>query len=356
MELVSKTIILILFSMILTNCSNDHFQDLTMTENKYIIASEEQLKSIEHQKVISDLYDLGSDGYFKGEKGINIYYKNFMQSEIENDAILISNGRRENVLKYKEVIYDLYRNGYSVYIIDHRGQGFSERINNADKQMGHIDDFEYYVYDLKKYYDKFVKINYHKKIFLLAHSMGAAIGTRYIEKFPNDFDAAAFSSPMYGLKFPACELIGLLTGDKHKYLFGEKNYDDEENSFLENNLTHSKLRYEAMMNMYENNPSTKIGGPSYQWVYQSCKTFKKIFKNLINIKIPIILMQAGEDKVVTANAQKKFVFEMKKLGKNVQGLLISGAYHEILNEEDKYRTPLMKNILDYFANARTAKE
>ncbi len=329
-----------------------------MIENKYVIASEEQLKSIEYQKEISDFFEIGSGGFFKGEKGIRIYYKYFLQNIMDNEkgAIVISNGRRENVLKYKEVIFDLYNNGYSVYIVDHRGQGFSERINISDKQMGHIDDFDFYVSDLKKYYNEFVKINHHKKIFLLAHSMGAAIGTRYIEKFTNDFDVAAFSSPMFGLKFPACELIGLLTGDKPKYLFGEKNYDNEEKSFSTNNLTHSKIRYEAMMNMYENNPSTKIGGPSYQWVYQSCKTFKKIFKNLKNIEIPIILVQAGEDKVVTANAQKKFVFELKKLGKDVQGFIIDGAYHEILIEKDEYRIPMLTHFLDFFDNVRTAKE
>jgi len=344
--------------LILTNCSFDHFQDLTMTENKYLIASEEHLKSIEYQKEISDFFEIGSAGFFKGEKGISIYYKYFIQNSMDNEkgAIVISNGRRESVIKYKELIYDLYRNGYSIYMLDHRGQGFSERINNADKQMGHIDNFEYYVSDLKKYFDKFVKINDHKKMFLLAHSMGGTIGTRYIEKFPLDFNAAAFSSPMFGLKFPACELIGFLTGDKPKYLFGEKNFDDEENSFSTNNLTHSKIRYEAMMNMYENNPSTKIGGPSYQWVYQSCKTFIKIFKYLKNIEIPIILIRAGEDKVVTANAQKKFVLELKKLGKDVQGFTIDGAYHEILIEKDEYRIPLLTNILDFFADVRNVEE
>ena len=329
-----------------------------MIENKYVITSEEQLKSIEYKKEISDFFEIGSGGFFKGEKGIRNYYKYFLQNIMDNEkgAIVISNGRRENVLKYKEIIFDLYNNGYSVYIVDHRGQGFSERINISDKQMGHIDDFDFYVSDLKKYYNEFVKINHHKKIFLLAHSMGAAIGTRYIEKFTNDFDVAAFSSPMFGLKFPACELIGLLTGDKPKYLFGEKNYDNEEKSFSTNNLTHSKIRYEAMMNMYENNPSTKIGGPSYQWVYQSCKIFKKIFKNLKNIETPIILIQAGEDKVVTANAQKKFVFELKKLGKDVQGFFIDGAYHEMLIEKDKYRIPLITTILDFFTGVGDAKE
>jgi lysophospholipase len=338
--------------MLITTNSFNEILELNEKPNKYNLTTQIQIVTSDYNALIDNFFKLGSDGFFKGEKGISIYYKYFLQNSKDNEkgAIVISNGRRENALKYKELIYDLYRNGYSVYILDHRGQGFSERINKADKQMGHIDDFGYYVSDFKKYYDKFVTINGHKKIFLIAHSMGATIGTRYIEKFSHDFDAAAISSPMFGLRFPACELIGLLTGDKPKYLFGKKNYDNEEKSFSSNNLTHSKIRYEAMMNMYENNPSTKIGGPNYQWVYQSCMTFRKIFKELQNIEIPIILMQAGEDKVVTANAQKKFVSELKKLGKDVKGFNINGAYHEMFIEKDNYRIPVISTILDFFNN------
>ena len=344
--------------MLITTYSFNEILELNKSPNKYNLTTQRQIATSKYIAVIDSFFKLGSDGFFKGEKGISIYYKYFLQNTMDNEkgAIVISNGRRENALKYKELIYDLYQNGYSVYILDHRGQGFSERINKADKQMGHIDDFEYYVSDLKIYYDEFIKINGHKKVFLLAHSMGATIGTRYVEKFPNDFDAAVLSSPMFGLRFPACELIRFLTGDEPKYLFGEKNYDNEEKSFLANDLTQSKIRYEAMMNIYENNPTTKIGGPSYQWVYQSCITFKKIFKNLQNVEIPIMLIQAGKDKVVTANAQKKFVFEMKKLGKNVQGFIIDGAYHEILIEKDEYRIPLITNFLDFIAIVRTAKD
>ncbi len=343
--------------LIIINSFNE-ILELNEKPNKYNLTTQRQIATSEYIAQIDNFYKLGSDGFFNGGKGISIYYKYFLQNRMDNEkgAIVISNGRRESVIKYKELIYDLYRDGYSVYILDHRGQGFSDRINKTDKQMGHIDDFEYYVSDLKIYYDKFVKINDHKKIFLLAHSMGATIGARYIEKFTQDFDVAAFSSPMFGLKFPACELIGLLTGDKPKYLFGEKNYDNEEKNFLANNLTHSKMRYEAMMNMYENNPSTKLGGPSYQWVYQSCMTFKKIFKELQKIEIPIILIQAGKDKIVTANAQKKFFIELKKLGKDVQGSFIDGAYHEILMEKDKYRIPLITTILDFFTGVGDTKE
>jgi len=330
---------------------------LNKQPNNYNLTTQNQIATTEHITLINNFFKPGSDGFFKGEKGISIYYKYFLQEikEDEKGAIVISNGRRESVIKYKELIYDLYRTGYSVYILDHRGQGFSERINIADNQMGHIDDFEYYVSDLKNYYDKFAKINGHKKIFLLAHSMGATIGTRYIEKYPYDFNSAAFSSPMFGLRFPACELIGLLTGDEPKYLFGEKNYDNEERSFSTNNLTHSRIRYEATMNLYENNPSTKIGGPSYQWVYQSCITFKKIFKELQKIEIPILLILAGKEDVVSSKAQRKYFYGLRELNKDVKCFTIAGAYHELLIEKDEFRIPVITTILDYFNNINANK-
>jgi lysophospholipase len=325
--------------------------------NKYNLTTQRQMATSEYIALIDNFFKLGFDGFFKGEKGISIYYKYFLQGINDNEkgAIVISNGRRESVIKYKELIYDLYRDGYSVYILDHRGQGFSERINKADNQMGHIDNFEYYINDLKYYFENIVKPRYQKKVYLLAHSMGATIGTRYIEKFPQDFDAAAFSSPMFGLKFPACELIRLLTGDEPRYLFGKKNYDNEEKSFLGNDLTHGKIRYETMMNMYENNPSTKIGAPSYQWVYQSCITFKKIFKELQKIEIPILLIMAGKEDVVSSKAQRKYFYGLRELNKDVKCFTIAGAYHELLIEKDNYRIPVITTILNFFNNIN-AKE
>ncbi|MFC2094049.1 alpha/beta fold hydrolase [Bacteroidota bacterium] len=333
--------------------SSNEILQLNKQPNKYNLTTQNQFSTSEYVALVDDFFKPGIDGFFNGEKGISIYYKYFLQNSMDNEkgAIVISNGRRENTLKYKELIYDLYQNGYSVYILDHRGQGFSERIIETDSRMGHIDDFEYYVSDLKNYYDNFVKINNHKKIFLLAHSMGATIGTRYIQKFPYDFDSAALSSPMFGLKFPTCKLIRLLVGDEPGYVFGKKNYDNETMSFSSNNLTHSKIRFEAMMNMYENYPSTKIGGPSYQWVYQSCITFKKIFKELQKIEIPVLLMLAGKEDVVSSRAQRKYFYGLRKLNKDVKCFTVPGAYHELLIENDDFRLPVIATIIDFFSNS-----
>jgi alpha-beta hydrolase superfamily lysophospholipase len=45
------------------------------------------------------------EGYFTGKENIEIYYKIFKQAELESPAILISSGRTEAAIKYKELIF-----------------------------------------------------------------------------------------------------------------------------------------------------------------------------------------------------------------------------------------------------------
>jgi lysophospholipase len=54
-----------------------------------------------------------------------------------------------------------------------------------------------------------LKKSNHEKKYLLTHSMGGAIGMTYLEQNPNDFNAAAFSSPMLGFVTPTWSIYDL---------------------------------------------------------------------------------------------------------------------------------------------------
>ena len=41
--------------------------------------------------------------------------------------LVISPGQGEPALKYAELVYDLKDTGYDIFVIDHRGQGASDR-------------------------------------------------------------------------------------------------------------------------------------------------------------------------------------------------------------------------------------
>jgi len=341
----------ILFILVLTaNCTYDSFEEIKEVSNKYDITSEDDLVDAIYLSEINDFFNSGIDGYFEGEKGINIYFKYFLQESIETEkgAIVISNGRTEAVIKYKELIFDLFRNGYSVYIYDHRGQGFSDRLYKPDTEMGHIDSFDYYVDDLKNFYNLIVEPNNHESIFLLAHSMGGTIATLYIEKYTNDFKALALTSPMFSLGFINCAVINIIKPNEVDYAPGKGNYNFSLESYEENTVTNSKIRFNILLDLFENNPNAKIGGPSYQWVLESCNSFEKIFDDIKNIKTPLILLQGGEEEIVDPDAHNKFIEELNQLGSDGKGYFLPNSKHEILIETDDNRIKAISKILEFF--------
>jgi len=344
-----KKILIVVFiiSGVILNSCKPKFTHLQKEENNYQITTEAQLQDKEYAKRIENFYDSGKEGSFAGKEDINIYFKIFKQTKKEKAAILISSGRTEAAIKYKELIFDLFNNGYSIYIHDHRGQGLSGRMTE-DPDMGYIDDFQYYVDDMKFFYDHYLKPENHKKVFLLAHSMGGAIGLTYLEQYPNDFNAAAFSSPMLGLTPPICAAVKLLVGKEPKYAMGETKYNDDKVTFEENNLTNSKIRYRRIIEAFDKAPKAKLGGATYQWINKSCLQFEYLFNNIEKIQTPIILFSAQNDKIIDVRAHQKFVEKAKSLNKEGRAYVVENAKHELLIEKDKERIETINEILNFY--------
>jgi lysophospholipase len=285
--------------------------------------------------------------HFRSFDGLSIAYKIFRVKNSKAN-IVISSGRTEGMLKYQEFIYDLNQAGYSVYILDHRGQGNSERLLK-DTQIGHVYKFENYVKDLHQFVEEYVPQD--KKRILIGHSMGGAIASLYAEKYQKDFDGLILSSPMHQpllvgekLNTFACELIEKRKRDIDRYVLGQGSYDDGLLPFEENLLTHSKLRYEIMKIAFDIEPETKVGSPSVRWVSEACRASNKSVENAKKIKIPLLLLQAKEDKIVSLQAQDKFCENLKNLCEKKE---FESAYHELFVEKDEIRDLVLSEIFHF---------
>ncbi len=345
---MSKYIPFFIAFLLLISCK-DNFKELTVEKNTFHLTTEQLLENKDHVLDIEQFYEKGKEGYFSGKDSISIYYKIFKQTNTEKGAILISSGRTEAAIKYQELIFDLFNQGYSIYILDHRGQGLSGRMVD-DPDMGYIDDFQFYIDDMKHFYSNYLFPNKPKKTYLLAHSMGGAIGMTYLEQYPNDFNAAAFSSPMLGLKRFICTSVKILAGEEPKYALGETKYKEDSTSFKNNTLTSSKIRYYRMIKAFDKNPKAKLGGASYTWVDKSCKQFEYLFDNIEKIQTPFILFSAENDKIIEIAAHQEFVEKAKELNKNCEGYLVKNAKHELLIEKDEYRMESINKTLLFFGD------
>jgi lysophospholipase len=327
-------------------------------DNKYGLILQSELSERFKREVEPYWEQQGRSGRFTGVGGVEIAYMTFIQPD-EKGAVVISSGRTESYVKYKELIHDLGRLGYSVYIHDHRGQGFSQRLL-PDPYKGHVEQFDDYVQDLDRFVRTVVLTRPHKTLFLLAHSMGGAIATRYIEQYPQVFAAAALSSPMHApnakilisaesscLWFESTDLVC-----KDCYAgFVPKPYNPQ--PFEGNEYTHSSERYTIFRDAYRKDPQVQLGGPTRAWAAQACAETAILASDARRIRIPVLVLQAGADTAVTPEGQNEFCASLLKSTGHAcyqnGPIRFEGARHELFIEADEYRIPALNTILDFFA-------
>jgi lysophospholipase len=67
-----------------------------------------------------------------------------------------------------------------------------------DRQIGHVVRFDDYVEDFNTFVREVVAKRKHKRLLLLAHSMGGGIASVYLDRYPGDFAKAALGDVQVG--------------------------------------------------------------------------------------------------------------------------------------------------------------
>lgn len=319
----------------------------TTLDNEYLMSTENDLATAYVHNIQPFWQQRVKQGSFAGVNDITIAYAYVLHPQAIG-SIVISTGRIESYIKYKEVVYELYQNGYSVFIHDHRGQGLSGRMT-ANPHMGYVDDFVDYVSDFKVFMDSVVMPHCQSAPSLLSHSMGGAIAALMVLNYPTLFNKAAFSAPMFGIRpalphWLSASLIKChFTFNKQvAYFSGQLDY--VKHDFAGNDLTHSEIRYQIFRQEYEDSPQLQLGGVTGHWLKAAAEAMHVIERQAHTFPIPALVIQAGADTVVDNKRQARVVSKMP----NTSMKVISGAKHELLAEQDRYRQPCVKAILDFF--------
>ncbi|HEY5716744.1 MAG TPA: alpha/beta fold hydrolase [Psychromonas sp.] len=276
---------------------------------------------------------------------------------------MISQGRNESVLKYKELAYDLNRQGYDLYLIDHRGQGFSDHLG-GNQYLGHVEHFQDYADDLNRYVTSLDLPSNYQHNYLLAHSMGGTISALYLQQYNHPFQASILFSPMLSINLGSIpsSIAKILTysgatlcswfSEQACYIFGGGEY--KRKIFADNELTASELRFNSSQNTFERFPETQLGDASMRWVAESISATQQAIDNADKISIPVLLLQAGADTVVTAEGQKQFFENLTKC-KTKRFLTVAGARHELYLEKDLYRLAALNAALEFLAESQQGK-
>jgi len=277
-----------------------------------------------------------------------ISYQRFDQ-QCNDVAVIVIPGWSEPYLKYAEVIYDLRQHHYCVYTYDHRGQGLSSR-NLADTQIGDVKDFYDYVNDLQLFDQQIVQSQPHKKLYILAHSMGGLIALFYAANTKQRINGLVMTAPMLKIKtdfWPekvAYAIVSIMNwmGLGTHYVLGQQDW--RVMPFVSNRVTHSRIRYGMGIDLLHKQPSLIIAGVSNRWLKTSLEYTWRLTSDIPDIRQNILLMQAGQEQLVSNRAEDAFCSKVR----HCKLVVYPHARHELLMESDSIRDSVFQRLVKFF--------
>jgi lysophospholipase len=260
-------------------------------------------------------------------------------------TVVIIPGRNECIEKYFETISDLSSRGLGTLIYDLRGQGASDRLIR-DPMRGYVESFDQYVSDLEEVFEQVALPDCRGPFYILAHSTGALIALLAAPALVNRvrrivltaplIEFAKSSLPIQKMRRLTALLFSLGLGSIYA---GGGPRPREAAPFATNKLTTDRARYARNQAIYGAHPELALGGPTVAWVHAVCNAVEMLQEPefLARIHIPLLIIAAGSDEVVSTPA-------IEKLAQRIRSgsiITIDGARHELLQEADLYREQVL---------------
>jgi acylglycerol lipase len=260
------------------------------------------------------------EGELLGQKGLKLYFQGWLPEKEIRAVIIIVHGIAEHSGRYAAIGQYLAEKGYAAFAMDHRHHGQSEGIK------GRVDKFRYFVDDLKSFYEHVRAENPNKEIYILGHSMGAAIGLALaIDLGVQPAGLIISGAPLRANPYLPKPVIALLRTmavllpylGLYKMNSSQLSKDPE----VVDAYDHDHLVFRGKI----------TAGLGVELLWQA----RHLEKGLSKIKAPILVLHGQADRVCQPVAAAILNRKASSLDKNIK--IYPGLQHEILNEPERER-------------------
>ncbi|MBO3446228.1 alpha/beta hydrolase [Clostridium sp. CCUG 7971] len=305
---------------------------------------------------------------FKGKEELDINVYKWEDEEITPKAVVqIAHGMSETADRYEYFAERLTKNGYTVYINDHRGHGKTAKHIDNVGYLAEKDGFKYLVEDMNILTNIIKNENKDLPIYLFGHSMGSFASQRYIMEYGRNLDGLILSGSngkhgfilnladivisneikRYGRKYRSKKLDNLIFGGNNRKFKPSRTEFD----WLS--------RDNDEVDKYINNPFCGVlftAGFFYDFIQGLKEIERKENLKKVPTDLPIYIMSGDKDPI---GKNGKGVLRLKDryidLGvKDVSCKLYAGGRHEMLNEINK--DEVIENILAWIDSKTELKE
>lgn len=280
-------------------------------------------------------------GALRASDGVSLRFARWAPPPGRKGTVCVFQGRAEFIEKYFEVVNDLRARGFAVAALDWRGQGLSDRAL-SDRRKGHVGNFAEYDRDLDVFMREIVLPDCPPPYFALAHSMGGAILIRAADQGHRWFNRTIMTGPMLGLAGPPGSRMARESARWMRRIGLGRSYVPSGGAttvfslpFEGNVLTSDPVRYARSGAIVEARPELGLGSPTIAWLDSAYTVMTEFAVPAYPLRLrhPILIVAAGQDTVVSNEAIEQFAIRLRA-GSQV---VIPGARHEILVEQDHYR-------------------
>lgn len=259
-------------------------------------------------------------------------------------VVVLVHGMAEHKERYIPFMKYLAENGYISLIHDHRGHGASVR---SEDDLGFLykkgeDGIVLDVVQMVQY----AKAKYHLPVHLFGHSMGSLIVRLFIQKHDTEIDSLTISGCVgpngaAGIGGKLAAMIGKFKGDHYRSAF----LNNMAFGAYNKNIPDAKSVF-AWLSVNEDNVKTYEEDPlcGYCFTANGFEALMKMVKGCYdagryqakNINLPILFVSGKDDPCYGGEKGWNSAIDfIKKLGYvDVEGHLLDGMRHEILNETD----------------------
>lgn len=234
-------------------------------------------------------------------------------------TVVLVHGTGEHHGRYEHVAQYLTQRGISVESGDLPGWGRSPGLK------GHVVQFDDYVAAVAEWVEA-AKRKAEGPVFLLGHSLGGLIVTRYIEQYAgrHGLDGLILSSPCLQLKLEISQWKRGLAEMLNRVWPTLR---------LANNIAPYHVSRDPVVQATYIKDPLNFPKVSIRWFTELLNAMDQAWQEQQRIDLPLLTVQAGDDYIIDADGVEQFVAGLSVADKEFERF--TGLYHEVMNEPER---------------------